>query len=366
METRGTDLSHDARAIRSAPSEPADRTPGRGASGAPSRWRGAARAPGGPPARGGSACGRGRRCTRRWPRRSAGPGGRGRRSGSGSSPARCPRARQPRGLPAADGDLGVGAGLAVGDLGRLAQHRARRSRGDERPVDRDLEVAAVGPSKYSSSSRRTRSSRAGRLEDARRHRRRQPLEQRVVRLVVVGAASPGPRAVPAAQQRTQRRVDRGVGHVHQPLAGRPGRQAARRPPAAPASRPRAAGAERPLSSSPSPHLPQTTQPLERAPAGRLLGAPHHRTHLGVGQVAHVVQRRPPPAGAAAARERPPRAPGRRGRACRRGAGGSGSATGSGPPPRAPAPRRSPCVARWSAPSRAGCPRRAVAGRPAAP
>ena len=54
--------------------------------------------------------------------------------------------RVPRGAPAArasrrDGHLGVGAGLAVRDPGRLAQHGARVAVGDERPVDRDLEVA---------------------------------------------------------------------------------------------------------------------------------------------------------------------------------------------------------------------------------
>ena len=277
--------------------------------------------------------------------------------------------RVPRGAPAAraarrDGHLGVGAGLAVGDPGRLAQHGARVAVGDERPVDRDLEVAPAALEVLLQLAPHLVQPR-GRLQDARRHRRRQPLEQVVVRLVVVGQRHQAPPR-DRGPQRPQGRV--------RPWR-RPRPPAPRRSPGPPArarparrrrpSRPRPPTAAPARSRRSRHHLSQTSQSLERAPAGRLLGAPHHRTRPRRTAGRSRSAARPPPAASGAARGRRPRAPGRPRSACRRGPAARDRRPAR-PAARAPARSRSPCVARWSGSSPAGCRRSPGAGTPAAP
>ena len=97
-------------------------------------------------------------------------GGRARRSASGSIRARCRRRGSPGRCPARRRPLRVRRDLAERDRARRAEHPAAEGV-HERPVDARGRRPCGGCSKYSSSSRRTASSRGRLLEHARRDAR---------------------------------------------------------------------------------------------------------------------------------------------------------------------------------------------------
>ena len=167
------------------------------------------------------------------------------------------------------------------------------------------------PSKYSSSWRRTGSSRAGRLEDPRGDLRRDLLEHRVVAARVVREAQQ-PARRDRREQVAERRLDRSVRHLDEAFVLRAREQPARRPP-----RPRRRRREAKRFGVPvrarscRPNRPQLLQALVHRAAGGVLGAAHHLPDVHVGEVIDVSVKHRRPLLRQAARGPRARAPARR-------------------------------------------------------
>ena len=186
-------------------------------------YRSRSRAAGGPTrGRAASACTRARRRSRPGRRRCAAPGGRARRSGSGSCAIALPGG--PHGLGAAGGgrELLVRAHLPVRDGGSTPRGRAAGTRA--RAASRSaLRTSVRRPSKYSSSSRRTPSRRAGASSTRGEIRSASSVQHIVGALLLEGGPHQALRRG-GHEHVPERGVHGGVGHVRESLLGGPAGQ----------------------------------------------------------------------------------------------------------------------------------------------